>query len=68
MSIGPNLEFVITQDSQPFVETSIGLTLPLLPFNNYIWTTFDAQAFVNLDPTKTFDQLPPDFDFSAQPY
>jgi hypothetical protein len=47
MTIGPNLDFNLVQDSQPFVETSVGITLPLVPFNNYVYVTFESSATVN---------------------
>ena len=42
----------VKQNSQPFVETSVGLSLPLLPFNNYISVSMYAKAMVNLDSSK----------------
>jgi hypothetical protein len=52
-STGPNIEVSIVQNSQPFVETSLGISLAVLPFNNYISASMIGKALVNLDGSKS---------------
>ena len=51
-SSGPNVQVTVKQDSQPLVESSFGISLPLLPFNNRITVSMVSAAEVNLDLNK----------------
>ena len=57
---GPSFDFVLTQERSRFFETSIGVTLPLLPFNNDVVIEFDGQAWVNRDDTQDIRNMQTD--------
>lgn len=60
-------EFTVTQDSQPFVETSFAVTTPLVAFNNVVTVSFSAQALVNTASGQTIGSLPASHSFAEYP-
>lgn len=69
-TVGSDLGFKIKQNSTPFTETSVGITLPLVPFNNYIYVTFERKAIVNTDKSKSADSItdPTKYEMTARVY
>jgi hypothetical protein len=70
MAVGPDISFKIQQNKTPFTETSVGITMPLVPFNNYIYVTFEGRAVVNIDNTTTVDTAadPLKYDMTSRVY
>ena len=48
----PSLEFILRQETGRFFETSVGITVPILPFNSDLIIEFESQAFVNQDDSQ----------------
>lgn len=53
-----NVDFKVSQDPRTTVETSVGITIPLLPFNNLINVQIDSMASVTLESGVVSDDYP----------
>jgi hypothetical protein len=52
------VNFKVSQDPRTTVETSVGITIPLLPFNNLINVQIDSMASVTLESGVVSDDYP----------
>ena len=61
---GPSLKFDLKQDNQTFVETSIAMVVPIVPFNNEININLDGKA----DVTLSKGSVATDYQLTAKVY
>lgn len=52
-SKGPSIEVIVSQNNTRYVSSDFGVLLPLQPFNNRIIVSFEAQAFVNTNSSRS---------------